>query len=134
MPLVDKDNGNRLRAELGRLMHLKINTYMRNVLIEIFGKVWPDIVDAVDLSEYQDSNSEFHIRDALNNIVERFPFAVALKAIEKHYFKGGPQATFTPSGSKTSRTCGRQSRTNPKNGRVNQDPSVSHQEPQKVGS
>ena len=62
---------------------------MRNVLIQIFGNVWPDIVDAVDLSAYQDDNSEFHIRDSLNNIVERFPFAVAtLKAIEEHCFKG----------------------------------------------
>jgi hypothetical protein len=109
--LVDKDNGQRLPAEFalikdhdarrlhhtfpdigtpaGRLKHYKINTYLRNVLIQIFGNVWPDIVDAVDLSAYQDDNSEFHIRDALNNIVERFPFAVAtLKAIEEHCFKG----------------------------------------------
>ena len=62
---------------------------MRNVLIQIFGNVWPDIVDSVDLSAYQDDNSEFHIRNVLNNIVERFPFAVAtLKAIEAHCFKG----------------------------------------------
>ena len=111
MPLLDKDNGNRLPAEFalikiddnrrahhtfpnlvtqgGRLIHHKINTYMRNVLVEIFVKVCPDIVDTVDMSEYKDKNSEFHIRDALNNIVERFPFAVAtLKAIEKHCFKG----------------------------------------------
>ena len=62
---------------------------MRNVLIQIFGNVWPDIVDAVDLSVYQDDNSEFHISDSLNNIVERFPFAVAtLKAIEEHFSTG----------------------------------------------
>jgi hypothetical protein len=91
--LVDKDNDLRLPAEFaliknddtrrlhhtfpnvgtqaGRLIHLNMNTYMRNVLIEIFGKVWSDFVDSVDLSEYQDNNSEFHIRDALDNIVER---------------------------------------------------------------
>jgi hypothetical protein len=109
--LVDKDNGQRLPAEFalikdddarrlhhtfpdigtpaGRLKHYKINTYLRNVLIQVFGNVWHDIVDAVDLSAYQDDNSEFHIRDALNNIVERFPFAVAtLKAIEENCFKG----------------------------------------------
>jgi hypothetical protein len=56
------------------LKHYKINVYMRNILIHIFGNVWPDIVDAVDLSEYQDDNSEFHIRDALNNIVGAFSF------------------------------------------------------------
>ena len=62
---------------------------MRNVLIQIFGNVWPDIVDSVDLSAYQDDNSEFHIPDSLNNIVERFPFAVAtLKSIEEHFSTG----------------------------------------------
>ena len=98
--LVDKDNGQRLPAEFalitddeprrlhhtfpdvntgpGRLRHYKVNVYIRNILIQIFGNVWPDIEDAaVDLSEYPDDNSEHHIRDALNNIVERFPFAVA---------------------------------------------------------
>ena len=109
--LVDKDNGQRLPAEFalitddetrrlhhtfpdigtpaGRLKHYKINVYMRNILIQIFGNVWPDIVDSVDLSAYQDDNSEFHISDSLNNIVERFPFAVAtLKAIEEHFSTG----------------------------------------------
>jgi hypothetical protein len=69
--LVDKDNGQRLPAEFalitddetrrlhhtfpdigtpaGRLKHYKINVYMRNILIQIFGNVWPDIADAVDL-------------------------------------------------------------------------------------
>jgi predicted transcriptional regulator len=111
LPLVDKDNGARLPAEFalikdddirrlhhtfpdvataaGRLKHRKTNASLRNILIHIFRTVWPDIVDAVDVSEYDDDNSEFHIRDALSNIVERFPFAVAtLKAIEAHCFKG----------------------------------------------
>ena len=110
-PLVDKDNGARLPAEFalikddnirrmhhafpnvataaGRLAHRKINTYMYNILVYMFRHVWPDVADAVDKSEYDDDDSEFHIRDALNNIVERFPFAVAtLKAIEAHCFKG----------------------------------------------
>jgi hypothetical protein len=54
-------------------------------------------VDAVDLlSEYQDDNSEFHIRDALNNIVERSPFVVATpKAIEEHCFKGASSTGLT---------------------------------------
>ena len=109
--LVDKDNGARLPAEFalikddetrrlhhtfpdvntgpGRLRHYKVNVYIRNILIQIFSNVWPDIEDAVDLSEYPDDNSEHRISDALNNIVERFPFAVAtLKAIEAHCFKG----------------------------------------------
>ena len=42
---------------------------MRNILIQIFGNVWPDIVDSVDLSAYQDDNSEFHICDVLKKIV-----------------------------------------------------------------
>jgi hypothetical protein len=111
LPLVDKDNGARLPTEFvliknddtrrlhhtfpdvataaGRLKHRKTNAAFRNILIQIFRNVWPDIVDAVDVSEYDDDDSEFHIRDALSNIVERFPFAVAtLKAIEEHCFKG----------------------------------------------
>ncbi len=73
---MDKDNRQRLQAEFalikddgtrklhhtfpdigtpaGRLKHYKINVYMRNILIQMFGNVWPDIVDAVDLCEYQD--------------------------------------------------------------------------------
>jgi hypothetical protein len=156
LPLVDKDNGARLPAELalikdddtrrlhhtfpdvataaGHLKHRKTNASLRNILIQIFRNVWPDIVDAVNVSEYDDDDSEFHIRDALSNIVERFPFAVAtLKAIEAHCFKGAsptqrcapqsrhtgsptrlpcPKAMLTTQGSMTFATSGGQSRNN----------------------